>query len=297
MTLDQLRTFLAVLEHESFTRAAQVLGIGQSTVSFHIAALERSVGAALLDRRGGRARPTAAGRLLRRYAARMLSLRDEAIGRLRAEENGETGRVAIAASTIPGEYLLPEMLASFRRSHPRVSLSVEVSDSRRAISALLAEDCDLAMIGTRPADPRIVSSPFASDEIVLIGPSPNPFAPGLRLTRAELEKVAIIMREDGSGTRQTVTAALRRSVRPGGEHPAPILVGSSEAAKRCARHGLGLAFVSRRAADEDVAAGRITIVEVPGLPVRRRFYVARLRRATLPAAARAFLQLVLQEHR
>ena len=79
MTFDQLATFLAVVEHGGFLRAAQSLGIGQSTVSFHIRSLESAVGAPVLDRRGGRVRATAAGRVLQRYATRMLGLRDEAM--------------------------------------------------------------------------------------------------------------------------------------------------------------------------------------------------------------------------
>jgi len=108
MDVGQLRTFLAVLEHGSFSHAAEALRIGQSTASFHIKALETSVGTRLLDRRGGRVRPTATGAVLRRYALRIVSLRDEALARLRAEESGEAGRLTIAASTIPGEYLLPQ---------------------------------------------------------------------------------------------------------------------------------------------------------------------------------------------
>src|SRR5262245_11822840 len=113
MDIDQLRTFLAVLDHGSFSHAAEARGIGQSTVSFHVKALETSVGAKLLDRRGGQVRPTATGNVLRRYALRIVSLRDEALARLRAEESGQVGRLTIAASTIPAEHLLPPVLAEF----------------------------------------------------------------------------------------------------------------------------------------------------------------------------------------
>src|SRR5438128_1730390 len=103
MEIDQLCTFLAVLEHGNFSRAAESLRLGQSTVSFHIKALESAVGARLIDRGGRGVRPTAAGRLLRRYATRLVALRDEALARLRTEEKGESGHLVIAASTIPAE--------------------------------------------------------------------------------------------------------------------------------------------------------------------------------------------------
>jgi len=291
MTLDQLRTFLAVLEHGGFSAAAGALGVGQSTVSFHIAALETAVGAPVLDRRGGGVRATAAGRVLRRYALRMTSLHDEALARLRAEERGEAGRLTIAASTIPAEYLLPPVLARFRAAHPRVMVSVDVSDSRAALAALLAEECDLALVGARPSDKRLTATPFAQDEIVLVGPSPNPFAPRLRLAVAELARVPLIVREEGSGTRSAIAAALTRG---GDGGPAIVQVGSSEAAKNCARHGVGLAFVSSLAVAEDLAAGRLTRVAAPGLPLKRRFYAVRWKRSAPSAPTRKLLALLDQ---
>ena len=203
MEFDQLRTFLAVLEHKSFVRAGQALQVGQSTVSFHIKALEGRVGAKLLERGRGRVEPTAAGRVLQRYSERIVGLCDEALAHLRAGESGKTGRLVIAASTIPGEYLLPAVLAQFRTLHPRISLEVDVSDSQRAASAVVAGEADLGLVGSKPGDRRLASEVFASDEIVLVGPSPNPFAPNGRLTLRELRDVPLVQRERGSGTRES----------------------------------------------------------------------------------------------
>ncbi|MBI2896585.1 MAG: LysR family transcriptional regulator [Deltaproteobacteria bacterium] len=288
MELDQLRTFLAVLEQGSFTRAAEALHVGQSTVSFHIKALEGVVGTKLLDRLGGRVRPTASGKVLRRYAERIVSLRAEALGSLRAQEKGEAGRVAIAASTIPAEHLLPRALAELRRLHPGVTVSVDVSDSRRALAALQAQECDLALVGARVRDKRIVFTPFADDEIVLVGPSPNPFAPSGRLAAEEVGHAPLIVREEGSGTRSAVASILARS------SGSCIQVGSTEAARRCVLLGLGLTLISRRAAEEDLAAGRLSLVRCPGTPVRRTFWIARLGSVTLPAATRALVRILKQ---
>lgn len=296
MDVDQLRTFLTVLEHGSFSHAAEALRIGQSTVSFHIKALETAVGARLLDRRGGRVRPTATGGVLRRYAQRIVSLRDEALVRLRAEESGQAGRLVIAASTIPGEYLLPPVLAKFLAAHPAVGVSVEVSDSRKAIAQLLAHECDLALVGARARDKRIVYTAFAEDEVVLVGRASDPLSKR-RLSAQDLDKVRIIVREEGSGTRQAVSAFLARHASSRAEHPARLQAGSTEAAKRCALEGIGLALVSRRSVAEDLDAGRLAVVSAPGLPVRRSFYAARLRTASLSAAARALLDLLLQKSR
>jgi DNA-binding transcriptional LysR family regulator len=293
MEFDQLRTFLAVLEHKSFVRAGQALHVGQSTVSFHVKALEQRVGATLLERGRGNVAPTAAGRILQPYAERIVSLCDEAKASLRACEDGEVGRLVLAASTVPGEYLLPALLAELRRRHPRIRVEMSVSDSEKATSALLAREADLAIVGKKPHDRRLEASLFASDEIVLVGPVPDPFAPEGKLSLKELREVPLILREQGSGTRDSIARILPHL----GERGAALRVGSSESAKRCVQHGLGLAFLSRQAVATELAAGLFHLVELPGTPVRRTFYVVRNRAVSPSPAARAFLDLAHQHHR
>ncbi len=297
MEFDQLKTFLAVIEHHSFVRAGRALHIGQSTVSFHVKALEEAVGSSLIERGRGRIAPTATGRVLLQYASRLVALREEARARVQAEESGEVGRLVIAASTIPGEYLLPPFLAEFRTLHPRISVEVDVSDSERATARALARDCDLALVGRKPRDRRLAVMPFGRDEIVLVGPVPNPFAPQGRLSSRDLRAVPLILREPGSGTREAVSRILPQ-VGQSDEHRAPTLrIGSTEAAKRCVQHGLGLAFLSRLAVADEVAAGSLEVVALPDTPVRREFHALRLRSADLPSTARAFLELVHRRNR
>jgi DNA-binding transcriptional LysR family regulator len=294
MSTDQLRTLLAVAELGSLSRAAAVRKLGQSTVSFQLKALEESVGARLLDRTGRGVRPTATGRLLLRYARRLIALEEEALTRVRAEETGVTGRVNIAASTIPAEYLLPARLARFRAEHPESSVRVTVSDSRGAEAALLAESCDLAVVGAPVRDRRVASVRLAEDEVVLAGPTRGPYASASVRRRADLASLPLVLREAGSGTQQAVERLL-----PSGaldpEGPGRVELGSSEAARRAVLHGLGFAFLSRTAIADDVAAGTLRVVPFPGTPVRRTFWVARLRTITPSATVRAFLALLERE--
>lgn len=297
MEFDQLRTLLAVLEHGSFTRAAEALGLSQSTVSFHIKGLEASAGARLLDRSRDGVRATPQGELLRGYAERLWALRGEALEQLRAESHGQRGRVVVAASTIPGEYLLPPFLARLRLSHPGVSVRVEVSESARALASLVARECDLALVGRRPPDRALVARPFAEDEVVLVGPSPNPFTPpGQPLEVESLRHVPLVLRGEGSGTRAAVAELLARAsteLAPDVDGAAArVVVGSTEAAKRCVLAGMGLAFLSRHAVADELAAGRLQLVPLPGTPVARRFWVVTLRDRSPSSAAAALLALL-----
>lgn len=296
MEFDQLRTFLAVLEHKSFVRAGQALHVGQSTVSFHIKALEQRVGTTLLERGRGNVEPTPAGAVLRPYAERIVALVDEAAARLRAGEDGEVGQLVISASTIPGEYILPAILAEHRARHPRIRVEMRVSDSEKATSEVLAKEVDVAFVGSKPRDRRLTASVFASDEIVLVGLDSTPFAPNGKLTLKELRAVPLILREQGSGTRDAIARILPH-VTAEGESAVALRVGSTEAAKRCVQHGLGLAFVSRQSIAGELAAGMFRVIDVPGTPARRTFYVVRHRGVTPSAATRSLLELVNQRSR
>jgi len=288
MEFDQLRTFLAVLEHRSFVRAGEALGIGQSTVSFHVKALEQKVGLVLLERGRGSIGVTAAGRALLPYAERIVALVDEARARLDTRTKGEVGELSLAASTIPGEYLLPPILAAFRAEHPGIRLEMAVFDSEKALSVLLAREADLAFVGKKPRGRELVSGVFAHDEIVLVGAAGNAFAPHGRLTPKELREIPLVLREQGSGTRDAIARLLPQVH----DSKHALRVGSTEAAKRCVQHGLGLAFLSRQAVASELAAGLFTLVEFAGTPARRTFYWARHRSVTPSAAALAFLALV-----
>lgn len=288
MEFDQLRTFLAVLEHRSFVRAGEALGIGQSTVSFHVKALEQRVGVVLLERGRGSIGPTASGRVLMPYAQRIVALVDEARARMDTRKKGEVGELSLAASTIPGEYLLPPLLAQFRLQHPGIRLEMAVFDSEKALAMLQAREADLAIVGKRPRGREFVSDVFAHDEIVLVGAAGTALAPAGKLTAKELKDVPLVLREQGSGTREAIARFLPHVH----DSKHALRVGSTEAAKRCVQHGMGLAFLSRQAVASELAAGLFTVVELAGTPVRRTFYWARHRSVTPSAAAQAFLALI-----
>jgi DNA-binding transcriptional LysR family regulator len=283
---DQLRTFLAVIAHGSFSRAAAALHMSQSTVSFQVKALEDAVGTRLFDRATREIRLTDGGRTLRPFARRILELGGEARERLREVEGGETGQVRVAASSIPADHLLPLALARHRSRWPLHSVTIEVSDSGSALRQLLDGDVDLAVVGTAPRDRRIQARAFAGDEVVLVAATGSPFAPAGRLTRAALAKVPILTREPGSGTAAAVGHLL-----PAAEVPS-IQIGSSAGLKRCVELRLGLAFLSRWAVEDELSRGSLRVVAAPGLPVRRRFWLARLRGVTPGKPARLLAQSI-----
>lgn len=260
MDLHQLKAFLAVLEHRSFSQAAHALRLSQSTVSFHVKVLESSLGKALFRRQRDKVVPTEYGKRLRQKALRMVSLEKEIIDEFAERDAHPMGHVRLAASTVAAEYLLPPFLAVFQRMFPQVSLSVEVLSSRAAIERVLQQTCDFAVVGQRPGDRRIVSQIFAEDEIVLID-SGDKIRHGSNDNRRVL-----IQRLEGSGTQQAAVRLVRqlrdRTI-------AALYVGSSEALKNCVAEGMGLGFVSKHAITQELKNGSLRIVACEGTPLRR----------------------------
>jgi len=274
----QLKTFLAVASEGSFSKAARRVHVSQSTASLHIKELEEAVGTRLLDRGNGVVSATAAGQVMLTYAQRMLDLEQEALTKLRIHRDAPTGALRIAASTVPAEVHLPRLLAAFTRQWPEVTINVQVSDSEGAATSLAKEECDVAFLGKPLHVSGIISRPFADDEIVLVGAAggSDPDSTDFRL----------IVREDGSGTQAAAGEVVPQSVHP------RLVVGSTEALRRCVLFGAGVAFLSRSVVEDDLAAQRMRIIPWPGTPVHRSLFVARLERITPSSAVDALLGLL-----
>ena len=179
----------------------------------------------------------------------------------------EAGTIHIGASTTPGVYLLPDTLGCFRRDHPNVTVEVEIASTGEIIERLLAGRVQLALVGETEADERIELEPFLSDEIVGIA------KPGLlrnaRRARSKPEALAaqtLLVREARSSTRQVTDRALRAA---GVEPEARLGTRLSEAIKRAAREGLGIAFLSRYAVAEEIERGELESFRLAGQPTDR----------------------------
>jgi molybdate transport repressor ModE-like protein len=270
----------------SVSSAAQAVGITQSTASEHLRLLEAAAGQRLVERSGRGSRLNDAGRVLAARAAQALAALGAGEEELADLAGLKTGTIHLGASTAPGVYLLPDTLGCFQRDYPSVNVEVEVASSGEIVSRLLSGRIQLAIVGGAD-DPRLHLEPFVEDEIVGVA------APGLIAQRdgvagsSSLEDLMLLKREPGSSTQEAADAALEQA----GMKPRGIWeLGASEAIKRAARAGLGVAFLSRYAVAEEVERGELTVFRLAGVaPLIRSFYVAHLATRTLSPSERAFV--------
>jgi len=260
-----LETFCRVAALKSFSRAADDLFLTQPTVSGHILSLERSLSLRLFDRTGREIRLTKAGEIFLRYASKILTVRKDLLNALSEFSQGIRGELSLGASTIPGEYLLPRLMGDFKREHPRFALSLKISDTKDIVQELLQGHIEFGLIGAKVDHSSLHYEKFEEDEIIVIAPSDHPLTRKKSVGFEDLLKEPWIIREEGSGTQMTVERVLRKKGKSLKDFNVAIEMGSTSSVKEGVKAKLGLAFISRRAVEEELNRNLFTSIILEGL--------------------------------
>ncbi len=275
MNLEYLRTFVSIVEHGSLSAAARAKRISQPAVTKQVQRLELEIGLPLLVRASRRPLElTPAGERVLAFA-RETSARFELLERELAglKEIGP-GTLSLAASTIPGEHVLPGLLADFRKAYPDVAVRVTVSDTADVVTRLLADKADIGIIGSIPKRPGLRLERLIRDEVVLAVPPDHPFADREVVSVDELRGQPLILREEGSGTRRSVEQALEAAGLSLPLDSAALTLGSTQSVLQAVAQGLGLGFVSARAAAQGAADGRLVCIRLSGVDLTRDLLLA-----------------------
>jgi DNA-binding transcriptional LysR family regulator len=288
--LPHLETFAKAAELNSFTAAAQALGLTQPAVSQRVQALEQDLGVALFHRHGGHVLPTAAGQRLYAYAQRILDLHREARQEVTGQPLPVSGHLSLAASSVPGEHLLPGLLDAFRQRHPHVHLSVTVADTRAVLLQVEHGQAHLGLVGGRGDSPHLEYRTFACDTLALVVPAQHPWGRRKQVSLDQLWDQPLILREAGSGSRWCLEQALARVGRSANDLRVALELGSNEAIKEAVQRGMGLAVLSTHAVERETQpGGPLHALQITGLPLKRQMFVVWDRRRVLPIPARLFL--------
>ncbi len=294
MEIKQLEVFCAVVRRKGFSAAAEVLSMTQPTVSFQIAALEDGLGTRVLDRSGRTTTLTKSGEILYRYAIQILELHAEAEQAIHQLKGLLWGEIAIGASTIPGEYILPELLQRFRVAHPGIAVEMSIGDTRTVIKGVLAGEVEIGVVGASQKNEKLIFTRFASDRLVLIAPSGNDWFIGNSVAPDDLTGVPFVLREEGSGTRTIMEQKLEAAgIRPGSFNLVMTL-GSTAAVKRAVESGAGVSIVSERAVKNEVKLGLFEVLDIQGIELARDFFVTHRRYKVLSPAVEALRQFLLK---
>ncbi len=286
MNLNHLALFDAVAQAGSVSAGAERMAVSQPAVSRQLAEFERCLGVRLFDRLPRGIRLTEAGELLARFARQVFALVQSAEQALEELRGLERGRLAIGASTTIGSYWLPAVLAKFHRTYPGIHVSLDIGNTEAIQKRLLDGTLDVGLTEGFVDMPGLDARVFRTDELVPIVPAFHPFARARSLTLARFCQEPFLLRESGSGTRSVIERALAGrgvTIRP------IIELGSSEAIKQAVAAGMGVAIISRLAANTDRDRGRFVVVTLRDFTLQRSLHLLQGHGRHVSAAQRAFI--------
>ncbi|MBS1190386.1 MAG: RuBisCO operon transcriptional regulator CbbR [Rhodocyclaceae bacterium] len=290
VSLRQLRVFEAVASQLSFSRAARELFLTQPAVSMQVKQLEESAGLPLYEQVGKRIRLTEAGELMaqtaRRVAGEMRQLKESLV----ALKGVEAGSLALAVVST-GIYFAPHFLGRFSARHPGVRVRLLEANREHVLQLLAASEVDLAVMGETPDGSGLAAEYFADHPLGIVAPPGHPLVQQRGILPADLAGQVFVMREAGSGTRRTMErffAEYGLTVRAGMD------MTSNETVKQAVMAGLGLGFLSLHTVGLELSSDRLRVLDVRGLPVRRRWNLVWREDKQLSPAAQAFRLFVAE---
>ena len=292
MNLKQLEAFARVAEAKSFSEAAKILYLTQPTVSAHVASLEKELGMCLLMRSTKEVSLTEEGEILYDYAMQMLELEQQIRERFGSRKK-EGAVLRIAASTIPSQYLLPEIMVRFRERYPGVRLRVMETDSAGAVEQILSRRADIGFAGTVLEEKQCIYIPFYQDELVVIIPGEGLEGPeSAAETAAWIRRMPVILREEGSGTRKEAQRLLRQMGIELSELNIVASIQNQETIKRSVRNGMGISILSRLAAEDEIRSGVLRAVPLGETGGKRNINLVFDRRSLHSTEAEKLIDLV-----
>lgn len=268
----RLNVFITVARFLSFTKAAAILNISQPAVSKHIKELETDLGEALFNRQGSRISLTDRARAIVPLVENILDGYQALNDVIDRDQNRFEGVLNIGASTTIAQYVLPEILAKFSKEYPSIKLSVRSANSDEVIDMLLTKEVEVALIEGDSSSRVVHYSPLADDEIVLVSTKKSKTTLGAD----DLERLPLLIREEGSGTLSVVMGALKCIGVSRKALNIKMQLGSSEAILRYLKASSDSAFISILVARELIERGELFINRVYGLEIRRKFRFASL---------------------
>lgn len=262
----QLEVFLATAHHENITRAAESLAMSQSAASGALKELEQQFGIRLFDRVGKRLQLNELGRLMRPRAQALLEQGRDLEGAL--ARHADVGHLKVGATLSIGNYLAVGIMARFMREQPGAKVSLEVANTETIARKVANFELDLGLIEGEIQQPDLESLPWREDELRVFCAPEHPLASRKQLGDRELLEATWILREPGSGTRQTFDRALHGLVP---QLNVLLELQHTEAIKRAVETGLGIGCLSQVTLQDAIARGSLVALEVPHRDFQRRF--------------------------
>jgi len=292
ISLRQLRTVRAIAERGKIINASKELRLTAPAVTIQLRQLEEEIGLALFDRTSDGMRPTAAGLVVLDAAQaieeRLRQLSDE-IDAIKGVRAGSL-RLGVVSTA---KYFAPRLMAAFMKDYPDIEMLLHVGNRAETIDRLKAHDVDMALMGRPPKDVPVHATSFGDHPLVVIASPDHPLATELSIPKERIAREHFLIRESGSGTR--ISLEIFFSDLPGRVDDLGLEMGSNETIKQAVMAGLGIAFISAHTIEAEVSSGRLVVLDVVGLPIRRQWFAVRRADRTVSPAMTAFHDFLMRK--
>ncbi len=285
----KLKVFCTVAETKSFSKTSEIIHLTQPAVSLQIQALEEMYETKLFDRSSSKVTLTPAGEVLYKYAKDILALyvsAEKVIGEMTGLVKGS---IAIGAGSTIGNYLLPSVISDFRKAHPKIKVHLFVANMQRVIELLNAGNISLGLVEGDVKRQKMVVEKLISDELLVIVPTHHPWSKRKDVSVAELIDEPFILREAGSGTRQTIEKFFARHGITPQNMKVSMVLGSTQAIKEAVENGLGVSIISRWSARKELRFGTLHTLNFKEEKMLRNFSLLTHRNSVSSHAIEEFL--------
>ena len=278
LDISAINIFLTVAECCSFSEAGRRLNLSQPAISQAIQHLERQFGVQLFVRQGHSTRLTEAGQLLQGLGKELITNANRIEETMHSLQGTVVGEMNIGCSTTSGKYLLPGLIAQFRKRYPQLRINVLISNRDTVIKRLTSGDIPLGISSKIIEHSDIEYLEFFTDDVILIVPAGHPWARYRHIYPDDLLEAPIILREENAGTREVLMDGLRQHDILPDMLNMVMTLGNAEAIEMAVEEEIGISFISRLAALRGLELGRIVDVTVEQMTLQRKIYLARNRR-------------------
>jgi LysR family transcriptional regulator, low CO2-responsive transcriptional regulator len=286
---EHLKIYVALARTTNMSRAAHELHLTTSGVSYCLKALEKDLGCRLFDRSSRKFALTQVGREFLAEAEQILDQMKAVRGKIRAWNDWRQGQLLIGANSTACQFLLPPALREFRESFPGFAIKIEQCSSKQAISLLMEEQLDLALL-TEPAEhsPNIEFNPIGEDDLQFVVNPLHPWAVKRKVQREDVPHRKLILPERGGNTYALIESYFRSEhidIQPF------IEIANEQAIKEFVRLDMGVGILPRWMAAEDIEQGLLIALPLGRRKLKRRWGVLHSKARRLSLADDLFMNI------
>jgi LysR family transcriptional regulator, low CO2-responsive transcriptional regulator len=287
MDVRDLEVFLALVNNLNFTRAGQEIHLSQPSVSVRVRRLQEELEVKLFEQIGKKIVLTEAGRLLETHARRVVTAQSDTRQAMEAYRGLEQGSIGIAASTTPGMYLVPRIIAKFKSRHPKIAIRLRIKNTRQVEEDIIKDEFDLGFVGGHLISEEIETFPWRIDALVLVVSPSHSLARKRQIKPSDLENEIFINREPGSATQAAIEKQLPlRNL----SISAAVEMDNPESVKQAIISGIGIAFLPTSAIETELKAKSLVARNVQGIHIDRELKIIYRKGKHLSRAACAFIE-------